>query len=85
MAPINQKPGPGGRAGSLGPGGAPLSIDLKTRKPPSMPSPVHPYNKVGATAGTPCAWGARWWRSAHADKSLRTGRRVAGEEDGIDK
>ena len=46
MAPMIQKPGPGGRVGSLGSGGAPLSIDLKTRKPPGVPSPVHPYNKV---------------------------------------
>ena len=46
MAPMMQKPGPGGRVGSLGAGGMELSIDLKTRKPPTMASPVHPYNKV---------------------------------------
>lgn len=31
---------------SRGFGGASLSIDLKTRKPPTIASPIHAYNKV---------------------------------------
>ena len=38
--------GTGMRTGSTGPGGRQLLIDLKTRKPPAVPSYVEAYNTI---------------------------------------